>query len=351
MPDVIATMDRCLVTGGSGFLGQNIVAALLKMGCKVINFDIMPSDQTHENLTFIKGDISDEQSVCDACEGVDTVFHTAAIICLMGGSAVSQQYRQRAFNINVKGTENIIKACHLHKVSRLVYTSSNNVVFNGKPCPDMDSKTPYTNRVIDVYTETKMAAEKLALAANGKHVLLTCAIRPGGIYGPGKNYMLDGLVTELFAGRILFSIGNANSIQDNSFIDNLVHGHVLAAKALVAGNAACGKAYFITDDQPRNNWEFIRCFIEGLGYKYPERAISVPVLRAIAVAWEWLHFTCHFPEPAITPLEVEKSGITHFANIKDAERDLGYSPLYTVDEAIQLSLPYYRKQLDELKQA
>ena len=172
-----------------------------------------------------------------------------------------------------------------------------------------------------------------------------------GIYGPGKNYMLDGLVKELHAGRIKFSIGDPNTTLDNSFIDNLVLGHILAAEALVEGNAACGKAYFITDDQPRNNWEFMRCFIEGLGYQYPKRAISVALLRKIAVVWQWLHFTCGFSEPLITPLEVEKSGITHFANIKDAERDLGYSPIYTVEEAVQLTLPYYKKLLDEWNNA
>src|ERR1700742_5010021 len=103
MGDSTLTTDlgRVLVTGGSGFVGANLVAELLERGHEVRSFDRAPSPlPAHPRLQVIAGDICDRDTVGSAVDGIDTVIHTAAVIDLMGGSSVTDEYRQRSFAIN-----------------------------------------------------------------------------------------------------------------------------------------------------------------------------------------------------------------------------------------------------------
>src|ERR1700754_2637006 len=125
-------LGHVLVTGGSGFVGANLVAELLERGHKVRSFDRAPSPlPAHPQLEVVEGDICDKNTVAAAVEGIDTIFHTAAIIELMGGASVTDEYRQRSFAVNVGGTENLVHAGQAAGVKRVVYTSSNSVGMGG----------------------------------------------------------------------------------------------------------------------------------------------------------------------------------------------------------------------------
>src|ERR1700730_5663166 len=127
-------LGRVLVTGGSGFVGANMVTELLDRGHHVRSFDRAPSPlAAHPRLEVVAGDICDADTVANAVDGIDTVFHTAAIIDLMGGASVTDEYRQRSFAVNVTGTENLVHAAQAAGVKRFVYTASNSVVMGGKP--------------------------------------------------------------------------------------------------------------------------------------------------------------------------------------------------------------------------
>ena len=102
-----------------------------------------------------------------AVEGVDTIFHTAAIIDLMGGASVTDEYRQRSFAVNVNGTKNLVHAAQAAGVKRFVYTASNSVVMGGQRISGGDETLPYTERFNDLYTETKVVAERFVLSQNG----------------------------------------------------------------------------------------------------------------------------------------------------------------------------------------
>ena len=159
-------LGRVLVTGGSGFVGANLVSELLERGHEVRSFDRAPSPlPAHPRLQVVQGDICDKNAVVAAVEGVDTVFHTAAIIDLMGGASVTDEYRQRSFAVNVGGTENLVEAAQAAGVKRFVYTASNSVVMGGQRISGGDETLPYTERFNDLYTETKVARGAIRVVA------------------------------------------------------------------------------------------------------------------------------------------------------------------------------------------
>jgi 3beta-hydroxy-delta5-steroid dehydrogenase/steroid delta-isomerase len=240
-------LGYCLVTGGAGYLGRNLAFELIRRGETVRIFDREPIDFSHERLDFVKGDVRRLEDVRKACEGIDTVFHTAAMLDFFGFA--SAQRRDRSFAVNVVGVENVVRACVEAGVKRLVHTSSNNVTFGG-PVLDGDESLPYATAPKDLYTETKILGEDAALAGNGRGGLLTCAIRPGGIYGPGDRLLLRRIVEECAAGKFIATFGDGTAKSDNTYIDNLVDGEIEAARHLVSGAPLCGQAYFITDGAP-----------------------------------------------------------------------------------------------------
>lgn len=227
-------IKSCLVIGGGiGYLGHKLAVTLFENDCpvRVLSFEL--SKEAHPPIKSFQGDIQNYEDIIHACEGVDTVFHAASIILPIG--FVSQAERKHMHDVNVIGTHNVIKACLECKVSRLVYTSTDTVVFTGEIF-NGDESLPYAKNFIDVYTETKMLAEKAVLEANGHSGLLTCSLRPGGIYGPGNKTMLCRFVDALKRGHLVSTIGTRKSLADRVYVDNLVHAHLLAAVNLLPGS-------------------------------------------------------------------------------------------------------------------
>ncbi len=346
-PIAISQLGVCLVTGAAGFLGRNLVQRLLDEGLQVRALvRKTPLNIKGDNLRCIRGDVSNSDDVARACDGVDTVFHTAALISLLGGSTMRQSYRDEAWRVNVTGTENVIEACVAARVERLIYTSSVDVCFEGKPLPKMNESLPYPKHFKSVYAETKAAAEQRVLEADGSAGLRTCAIRPDGIYGAEPNEMIDRFVEALTAGALVARIGSISALQDNSHVTNLVDGHLLAAQHLVPGGVACGQAYFIADDEPMNSFEFFRPLIEGLGHRFPEREIPAWLLKPLTHAWQAAHFTLGVPKPMLSPHELDKVCVTHYASIDKARNELGYAPRKSVAEAMQECLKYCESNLE-----
>lgn len=343
-------LGRVLVTGGSGFVGANLVTELLDRGHQVRSFDRAPSPLAdHPRLEVLEGDICDADTVAAAVADIDTIFHTAAIINLMGGASVTEEYRQRSFAVNVHGTENLVRAARAAGVKRFVYTASNSVVMGGKKLSGGDETLPYTERFNDLYTETKVIAEKFVLAANGVDGLLTCSIRPSGIWGRGDQTMFRKVFESVLAGHVKVLVGGKNVKLDNSYVHNLIHGFILAAQHLVPGGSAPGQAYFINDGEPINMFEFSRPVVEACGQRYPKIRVPGRLVWCAMTAWQWLHFRFGLPKPMIEPLGVERLYLDNYFSIAKAERDLGYRPLFTTEQAMADCLPYYVDLFNEMK--
>ncbi|MGV0793324.1 3-beta-hydroxysteroid dehydrogenase [Mycolicibacterium sp. XJ1819] len=353
-PPVCADLGRVLVTGGSGFVGANLVTELLNRGHHVRSFDRAPSPlPAHPRLEVLEGDICDADTVAAAVTGVDTVFHTAAIIDLMGGASVTEEYRRRSFAVNVTGTENLVHAAQAAGVRRFVYTASNSVVMGGERIAGGDETLPYTKRFNDLYTETKVSAEKFVLAQNGSpngnDGLLTCSIRPSGIWGRGDQTMFRKVFESVLAGHVKVLVGGKNVKLDNSYVHNLIHGFILAAQHLVPGGTAPGQAYFINDGEPINMFEFSRPVVEACGQRYPKVRVPGRLVWLAMTVWQWLHFRFGLPKPMIEPLGVERLYLDNYFSIAKAHRDLGYQPVFTTEQAMAECLPYYVELFEQMK--
>ena len=97
----------CLVTGGAGYLGSKIVQRLLDSGCRVRSLDVAPQ-KPRDGVEAIQADLQDKKALQKACEGVDTVFHTAALISLL--STYRAAVKDRVFGVNVEGTRHLLQA-------------------------------------------------------------------------------------------------------------------------------------------------------------------------------------------------------------------------------------------------
>ena len=343
-------LGKCLVTGAAGFLGSYLVRDLLEEGHSVrALIRNTPLDLEHPNLEIVRGSVEDSERMKEVCEGVDTLFHTAAQLAMLGGSAASESYRKSAYAANVGGVENLLNGCAAHGVNRFVHTSSVDVCFNSEVDLEMNEHTPYATNMSCLYTETKIEGEKLVIAANGKDGLLTTVLRPDGIYGPGNNVMLDEMFEQVTKGRLVATIGYPGAVHDHIYIDNLVHAHILIAKHLDSGSAVCGKAYFVTDNNPGPLFEFMRPLIEGLGYKIPRIDIPYRPVLGMLRAWQYLHFKLGIPAPPFTPHEIRKLAISHQPSSEAATRDFGYEPVVSTDEAMARCLVHYREQLASVR--
>lgn len=349
-PSLTTELGRVLVTGGSGFVGTNFVKTLLERGYQVRSFDRAASSlPEHPQLQKLQGDICDADTVAAAVNGIDTVFHTAAIIDLVGGAAVTDELRRRSFSVNVDGTKNLVRAGQAAGVKRFVYTASNSVVMGGKSISGGDETMPYTTKFNDLYTETKVAAEKFVLSENGARYMLTCAIRPSGIWGPGDQTMFRKLFESVAAGHVKVLIGKESAKLDNSYVHNLIHGFILAAEHLVPGGSAPGQAYFINDGEPVNMFEFARPVMEACGQHWPRFRVSGRLVRDVMVVWERLHFRFGIRKPLLEPGAVERLYLDNYFSIDKARRDLGYQPLFTTEQAMADCLPYYMELFQQVK--
>ena len=198
---------------------------------------------------------------------------------------------------------------------------------------------------MDIYTETKILAEKAVLEANGQAGLLTTALRPDGVYGSDSNVMLDRLYEQLVTGMFVATIGGAGATHDHIYIDNLVHAELLAAQHLVRESPVCGRAHSVGDGRPMPMFEFFRPMTEALGHQMPKIDLAAkPVMLAMR-AWQYLHFKLGVPRPLFTPHELAKLTISHCGTNEEVARDFGYEPLVSADEAMGRCIDYYQRKL------
>jgi 2-alkyl-3-oxoalkanoate reductase len=314
---------KALVTGGGGFLGGAIVKKLLRKEFAVRSFSRGSYPYFSEwGVEEHQGNLDRYDDVERACAGCDIIFHVAARAGLWGPYADFHQ-------ANVVGTDNILRAARRLGIRALVYTSSPSVVFDGRDMEGVDESVPYAKHYKSPYPQTKALAEQMVLQSNSS-ALATVALRPHLLWGPGDTHLIPGILAR---GRGFKQIGRGNKLADFTFIEDAAEAHLLAAAALGPGSAAAGKAYFISQNEPMDLWQFINRILE-IG-KLPRISSSVsPKVAYLAGGFLELVYTLlHLKtEPHITRFLVEELTAAHWFDISAAKRDLGYKPSLTMEQ-------------------
>ena len=214
---------RALVTGGSGFIGSNIVELLIQNGYDVRVIDNLSSGYIiniksyieRQQIEFMGGDVRDFNSLERAMEGVDVVFHLAASV----GRQRSLDNPQLDSEINLIGTVNVLEAMRKKDVHRIVYSSSA-AMFGELVTPTIDENHP--QNADSPYGVSKLAAEKMILAYSGIYDITAVCLRYFNIYGVNQRFDMYGNVIPIFAKKIFDGepiVIYGNGMQTRDFVN------------------------------------------------------------------------------------------------------------------------------------
>jgi 2-alkyl-3-oxoalkanoate reductase len=323
-----AVFVKALVTGAGGFLGRYLIEQLLARGDRVsaISRRAMPELEAL-GIRLFRADLRDRNAVEAACQDIDCVFHVAGV----SGVGVSRSY---FFENNTLATQNVVEACRRNRVARLVYTSSPSVVFDGADQCGVDESTPYPTRWLGHYSHSKAMAEQAVLAANGADGLATCSLRPHLIWGPRDLSLLPRLLDRA-RNRRLTRVGEGKNLIDTVYVENAAAAHLLAADALAPHSPVAGNAYFISQGEPVNCWEWIDRLLSLDGLPPVEKSISFATAWRIGGCFELFYKLFRLSgEPPMTRFLAAQFARSHYYDIRRAKRDFNYSPTLSTAEGL-----------------
>jgi UDP-glucose 4-epimerase len=249
-------MNTYLVTGGAGFIGSHIATALVERGDRVRVLDNLCTGK-RENLShlagkieFIDGDLVNMRDVERAVEGVDIVFHEAALASVPR-SVVAPLDTNSAC---VTGTVTLLDAARRSGVRRVVYGGSSSA-YGDQPTPAKHERL--LPAPISPYAAAKLAAEYYCQAFTSTYGLETVTIRYFNVFGPRQDpkgeyaAVIPKFITDMLAGHGPTIFGDGKQSRDFTYIDNIVLGNLLAADAPAAVgrtiNVACGESFSLLD--------------------------------------------------------------------------------------------------------
>ena len=322
-------MKDVLVTGGTGFIGSNLVAALLEEGCSVRILRRKESDtRTLHGLEVetCVGDVRDSGAVREATKGCDTVFHTAAMISYW------KQERPLMEAINVLGTRHVVEACLESGVRRLIHTSSTAAV--GFPGNGMiaDENTRFNWEPYDIgYRNTKWAAEQ-EIARGVELGLDAVMVNPSVVIGPRDIHFHGGqLIRDIYRKRIFYYVQGGMSIVH---VDDVVRGHLLAARL-----GRTGERYILCGESLSHR-EIISTIADVVGGIQPLFRMPSTAVTTLALISE-LAGTLFKTKPWVTRELFAGSGFRYDFSCKKAQTELGYSYL-PFRQAVSSTFEWYK---------
>lgn len=320
--------QTCLVIGGGGFLGSALTRRLLSIGARVRVFGRHDYPAlSSAGAECVRGDILDRDFLMRAVTGVDIVFHTAS---LCGIANKPSDY----FRVNVDGTAQVLAACRMLGVNKLIYTSTPSVVIGKGDIIDGDETLPYARTQSAPYPASKMRAEQLVLKADSD-ALRTCAIRPHLMWGEDDPHIIPVIIKLARPGRLCI-VGSGTNIVSLTHVENAAHAHVLAANSLLGDGTCAGKAYFVNDTESVVLWQWINALVLRLGFPPLRRHISRAFMHSLAACDEAVHRCLPFlGVPRMTRFIVDQLARSHSFSHAKATRDFGYNPVTSPAEGME----------------
>lgn len=310
-----------LVTGAAGFIGSNLVEAILKMGHKVKGLDNFSAGKK-ENVElfldnplfeFIEGDIRDFDTCKKACKGVDYVLHQAALGSVPRSMKEPLIYEDN----NIKGTSNMMEAARLAGVKRFVYASSSSVYGDSPKLPKVEHEV---GEVLSPYALTKKVDEQYGKLYTKVYGLGCIGLRYFNVFGrrqdPHSQYaaVIPIFVKSLLEDKSPTIFGDGEQSRDFTYIENVIEANL---KSCIAPEKACGEAFNIAYGE--------RITINSL-YEKLRKLLGKDI------------------KPTYGP--ERKGDIKHsLADTSKAQELLGYDPSYDLDEGLEMAIDWYVRYL------
>jgi UDP-N-acetylglucosamine 4-epimerase len=240
---------KFLVTGSAGFIGSNLVEALLNMGYKVRgldNFSTGKKENVEEfinnpNYEFIEGDIRDFETCLKACDEIDYVLHQAALGSVPRSMKEPLIYEDN----NIKGTSNMMEAARQAGVRRFVYASSSSVYGDSKKLPKVEGEE---GNILSPYALTKKVNEQYGKLYTEVYGLECIGLRYFNVFGrrqdPYSQYaaVIPNFIRALKNGEQVEIYGDGEQSRDFTYIENVIEANL---RSCLAPKEACGQAYNI----------------------------------------------------------------------------------------------------------
>jgi nucleoside-diphosphate-sugar epimerase len=327
-------MSEILVTGGNGFVGRHMVAALRRRGDQV-RVLALPGEDTRRlrarGVSVHEGDIRRAETLDAPMRGVDGVLHLAAMMDVWRPLA---DYRQ----VNVAGTANVCRAALAAGVRRFVHMSSSSVygVALGRTADESFPLAPFP----DPYPLSKAEADELVQGMIADHGLPAVIVRPDQIFGPGDHLHFARTAERLQARRGVV-VGSGNNALPLVYVDDIVQALLLA----LDHDRAVGRIYNVSADRPLTQLEFLEAIADAVGGTAPRLHVPYHVLYAAGYCAERLALIRGSGRrPPITRLGVAFLGTDNQFAIDRACRELGYRPRVTLHDGVRLAAAWYLKR-------
>lgn len=315
--------SRVLVTG-AGLVGSRLVARLVGEDAKEIRVLDRSADQLERlgsDVDVRVGDITDAETVVTAADGVDYVFHTAAVL---EGNDVAAYHR-----VNDWGTEVVAQAAASVGARRLVHLSS--VAVYGFATGEVAEDHPVAPTA-QAYSMSKAAGESAAFAVGAAKDLEVTAIRPAGVFGPGSRYF-TGTFMKRASRRPIRMVGNGRGTQPVVFIDDVVDLLVTVA----IHPAAPGEVFNCAIDPPPTQREYIQAYGRLIGN---ETFLGIPTGLVAAVGSVIVPFSKRGTYARQLPRNVRQIDRQVRYPMGKAEAMLGWRHRYDVAAGVAASVPW-----------
>lgn len=327
-----STPRTWLVTGAAGFIGSNLVEALLRIGQSVVGLDNFSTGHRRNlknveqqvgsawrRFRFVEGDIRSLETCHKVCAGIDFVLHEAAL----GSVPRSIDSPILSHESNINGFLNVLVAARDEGVQRLVYAASSSTYGDHPELPKMEDRI---GKPLSPYAVTKLVNELYAGVFERVYGIQTIGLRYFNVYGrrqdPDGSYaaVIPRWIGNLLGGRPCVVNGDGESSRDFCHVDNIVQANLLAATA--ESSEVTGQVFNVACGERTSLNELFRYLRDGLAEYRPGVATMQPIYQPFRIG------------------DVRHSQ----ADISKISSMLGYSPTYRVKAGLLEVLPWYLEQ-------
>ncbi|MBD3673138.1 MAG: NAD-dependent epimerase/dehydratase family protein [Planctomycetaceae bacterium] len=315
-------MKKVLVTGAAGFIGSHLTTQLVEQGYEVIAFDNLCTGNLHnlkhirEPYRFVLGDVKDADALMSALEGVQVVFHQAAIASVPRSVSFPLESHQAC----ATSTLNLLDCCVKAGVKRVVYAGSSSAYGDNENPALTEQELP---SVHSPYAAAKLSGELYCQAFANCYDLEVVRLRYFNIFGPRQDpnspysAVIPIFVSLLLRGERPTIFGNGQQTRDFTFVNNVVQANILAAKT----PGVSGRVYNVATGQ------------------------SISVLEMLESICEILEIPCdpYFADPRLG--DVLHSG----ADISRIQEELEFEEEVPFLDGLEQTVHYYREQFESTK--